>query len=149
WCMLNPSKADHRIDDPTIRKCVGFTKSKHYGGLVVTNLFAYRATDPRELTPEVARFDPRNLEAIVAASKRCYISVAAWGGSVPKTADAQRMIDAVLELARSSNRWACFGRTKSGEPRHPLMLAYDTPWEWWPDSSGGIRFFNQIVVPAE
>lgn len=51
WVMLNPSTADAMQDDPTIRKCIGFTKrlTGDFGGIVVVNLFAYRATEPREL----------------------------------------------------------------------------------------------------
>lgn len=47
--MLNPSTADAEIDDPTITRCIGFAKSWGFGGLMVGNLWAYRATDPKEL----------------------------------------------------------------------------------------------------
>lgn len=49
FIMLNPSTADGDVDDPTIRRCIGFAKSWGYGGIYVGNLFAYRATDPKEL----------------------------------------------------------------------------------------------------
>ena len=49
FIMLNPSTADDNFDDPTIRRCVGFAKRWGYSGISVTNLFAYRATDPNDL----------------------------------------------------------------------------------------------------
>jgi len=44
---LNPSTADETKDDPTIRRCVGFARSWGFGFLLMQNLFAFRATDPR------------------------------------------------------------------------------------------------------
>ena len=55
FIMLNPSTADDEFDDATIRRCVGFAKRWGFHGLVVTNLFAYRATKPSDLKALAAR----------------------------------------------------------------------------------------------
>ena len=49
FICLNPSTADENEDDPTIRRCVRFARDWDYGGMVMVNLFAFRATDPSEL----------------------------------------------------------------------------------------------------
>ena len=46
---LNPSTADEKIDDPTIRRCINYAQNWGYGSLLMVNLFAYRATIPTEL----------------------------------------------------------------------------------------------------
>lgn len=45
----NPSTADEKEDDPTIRRCINYSRDWGYGGLYMVNLFAYRATDPKDL----------------------------------------------------------------------------------------------------
>jgi hypothetical protein len=49
WIMLNPSTADATQDDATIRRCVGYTRAWGYTGILVGNLYAFRATHPRDL----------------------------------------------------------------------------------------------------
>ena len=46
---LNPSTADETVNDPTMRRCIGFARLWGYGGMVVVNLFAYCATKPTVL----------------------------------------------------------------------------------------------------
>lgn len=46
---LNPSTANEKINDPTIRRCIGFAKQWEFGKLFVTNLFSFRATSPKDL----------------------------------------------------------------------------------------------------
>lgn len=46
FIMLNPSRADGSVNDPTITRCINFAKAWGYGRLEVVNLFAYRTPKP-------------------------------------------------------------------------------------------------------
>lgn len=126
---LNPSTADDTIDDPTIRRCVGFAKREGCGGLVMVNLFAYRATDPRELqavsNPLGAGNDTTLRQSCVEGNR---IVVAAWGvhgGYLGRGADVRRL------LIRNGVELHHFGLTKDGHPKHPLYLPSSAPLTRW------------------
>ncbi len=57
---LNPSTADETTDDPTIRRCIRFAREWGFDRLKMVNLFAYRATDPRDLWAADAPIGPEN-----------------------------------------------------------------------------------------
>lgn len=93
FVMLNPSTADGTQDDPTIRRCIGFAKSWGYNGLSVRNLFAWRATDPKELfNAETVTGGQRGDSELLAACTSDLL-VLAWGAKVPFGRDKQ-----VLEM---------------------------------------------------
>jgi hypothetical protein len=117
FVMLNPSTADERRDDPTIRRCIGFARRWGFGGAEVVNLFALRATDPRELRTVRDPVGPENDRHIRRAIARAALVVLAWGthGAVAQRARA-------VGLVASPRRPRCLGWTRSGEPRHPLYL---------------------------
>jgi hypothetical protein len=124
FVMLNPSTADALQDDPTIRRCVGFARAWGCGGIVVVNLFAWRATDPRELWMAADAEGPDNDRHITEAVIECHPVIAAWGvGGRMGFRDQD-----VLRLIQSAGRpWPlCLGRTKGGHPRHPLYVPADT-----------------------
>lgn len=87
FVMLNPSIADADVDDPTIRKCMGFATRWGAGGIRVVNLYPWRATKPRDLPagPETGgereplAIEPRNDGAIRSAAFNAGWIVAAWG----------------------------------------------------------------------
>jgi len=119
FVMLNPSKADEVDDDPTIRRCVGFAKVWGYGGVVVHNLFALRATDPQELRTHPDPVGPGNARFLrgvwepVAA-----VTVCAWGAHPLARGPGQ----AAVGLLAESSELVCLGLTNRGAPRHPLYL---------------------------
>lgn len=123
FCMLNPSTADASQDDPTIRRCIGFAKANGYGGIIVVNLFAFRATDPKKIPLElVVAMGPNNVMHMREAAKGRDV-VAAWGAHPLKTVTHP----ALQLLGAYANRILCLGHTKAGAPRHPLYVAASHP----------------------
>lgn len=124
WLMLNPSTADATADDPTIRRRIAFSKSRGHGALVVLNLFAYRATDPRRLPREYeSAVGPDNDEWIAAnvAERRV---VCAWGCHGKRFGRGREVAASIATIAREV---VCLGTTKDGHPRHPLYVAGTQP----------------------
>lgn len=121
FVMLNPSTADHRVDDPTIRRCMGFARDWDYSRLVVRNLFAVRATNPKDLLRLECPTGGWSGDRAIQAAARCDLVVAAWGAFVPF--DRLRRARELL----SGVRLVCLGETKNGSPRHPLYIAQATP----------------------
>jgi len=119
---LNPSTADESVDDPTIRRCVGFAKREGCGRLVMLNLFAIRATNPRVMRRHAEPVGPKNDHAIRHFTNRADVLhvVAAWGAH-----GSHRGRDAEVRALVSDMR--SFGITKSGQPKHPLYLPADAP----------------------
>lgn len=120
FVMLNPSTADANVDDPTIRRCIGFARSWGYGGLNVVNLYALRATDPRDLWRHRDPVGPKNDYWLGLALKHSSRVVAAWGAH----AKADR-VARFWELAGDA-RVDALRVTQSGAPGHPLYIPADT-----------------------
>ncbi len=129
WIMLNPSTADAEKDDPTIRRCMKFTERFGYKEMVVVNLFALRATDPRELLVAEDPVGPENGAYVRKACDQAGLIVAAWGGVKYPHSDAVATISEVITGAGYELK--CLGTTKEGQPRHPLRLRADTPLVPW------------------
>ncbi len=132
WIMLNPSVADDRHDDPTIRKCVGFTHRLGHSGLVVLNLYAYRATNPVELWKAGDPIGTDNDRKIayqlqIAAASRWPV-ICAWG----TRARPDRVTTICQIIAGLTVQPQCLGLTKDGSPRHPLYAPYTAALAPWP-----------------
>lgn len=126
WVLLNPSTADGEKDDPTVRRVIGFTHAWGYGGLVVANLYAYRATKPADLWRAQDPVGPGNDAALARIAAGCDLLVAAWGANARPDRIAQ-----VLALP-GMGRLHALAVTATGQPRHPLYLRGDLkpqPWE--------------------
>lgn len=120
FVLLNPSSADERRDDPTVRRCLRFARDLGFGSLAVVNLFALRAMDPRTLIDAKDPIGPGNDGAIADAARAADAIVLGWGawGSV----FARRTADVRALLVPVESRLRVFGYTRRGEPRHPLYL---------------------------
>lgn len=112
---LNPSTADATLDDPTIRRCIGFAQSWGYGALHMVNLFAFRATKPEVMLHVPDPVGPDNDRWLLEVTHSCALVVAAWGnkgGHGGRDAQVRRLLPAlsVIQL------------TRAGKPQHPLYL---------------------------
>lgn len=119
FVMLNPSTADHRTDDRTITRCVGFARNWGYGGLLVGNLFALRSTDPAELYKSDDPTGPYNDAALQDMAAQVDVIVAAWGnyGAFQnRGCEVLRMLPGKCHALQLN---------KSGHPAHPLRLRSD------------------------
>ena len=124
FVMLNPSTADAREDDPTIRRCVGFARSWGFARLVVANLYAFRATDPRGLWAAEDPVGPDNDRWLWDLSYGAHEVIAAWGATRhPGGADRVRAVLEALGSPHDSTR--CLGQTMALHPRHPLYVRRD------------------------
>jgi len=117
---LNPSTATESVDDPTVRRVISFAQREGCDALLMTNAFAYRATDPNDMKAAADPIGPENDRWLLECSKMASVAVAAWGvhGEFMGRGEAVKKLIPGLR---------CFGRTKNGHPKHPLYLAADTP----------------------
>jgi len=118
FIALNPSTADHRRDDPTIRRCMGFARDWGFGRLVVANLFAYRTPEPARLRRAEAPVGPRNDRWLVRLAADASLVLAAWGTHGDYLGRADRVRSRIQGLH-------CLGTTIGGLPRHPLYVRRD------------------------
>lgn len=129
FIMLNPSTADEETNDPTVERCQRRAAALDYGGLVVLNIFALRATDPGILYRAKDPVGPQNDEWILGAARSDRDIVCAWGahGALGGRGTAVRKL-----LAAASPRSIYhLGMTKEGHPRHPLYVSYSQPLVPW------------------
>lgn len=129
WIMLNPSTADATEDDPTIRRCVAYSKAWGHDQLVVRNLFAFRATDPRELLTAADPVGPDNDLWLTTGLAGVDRVVGAWGtGRYPRLAGERwRHVAALLAPLNP----VCLRIGRDGQPMHPLYQRADAvPMSW-------------------
>lgn len=115
WIMLNPSTADAETNDPTIGRVISFSKSWGYAGADVYNLFAFRATDPKDMRARKDPVGPDNDQHLASIPPGIPIVAAwgSWGDHLHRSFDVRKMFKGRL--------W-CLGRTNMLQPKHPLYL---------------------------
>lgn len=115
FIMLNPSTADAIQDDPTIRRCISFAGREGCTDLTVVNLFALRATNPKELYGHPDPVGPLNDIRLAEMIASHTFVIAAWGSHAFAKDRAKHIID-------KFGPFLCLGKTKDGSPRHPLYV---------------------------
>ncbi len=128
FVMLNPSTATELANDPTVERCERRARALGYGAFRVTNIFAYRATNPRAMRAQADPVGPANDAAIAEAARWADAVVCAWG-----THGAHMGRGAQVEalLRGAGHPLTTLGLSKAGHPKHPLYIGYHVwpaPW---------------------
>jgi hypothetical protein len=116
---LNPSTADETENDPTIIRCIEFSKSWGYGGVFMLNLFAFRATKPIDMKNSIDPIGMENDSYIKKYEQLCDKVVCAWGNDGAYKERSRFVLSNLKEPYYIK-------LNKSGEPAHPLYLKGDS-----------------------
>jgi hypothetical protein len=128
FVMLNPSTATEVQNDPTVERCERRARALGYGAFRVTNIFAWRATDPRDMKRATDPTGPENDATLVDGAAWADHIIAAWGAHGDHMA---RGFAVAEQLAALQVPLFHLGLTKAGHPKHPLYLPYLTQPEKW------------------
>ena len=121
FLMLNPSVADEHRNDPTVERCQRRAHQMGFGGFSVTNIFAWRDTDPHAMRRAKAPEGPQNDAVLRAEARASHLVIAAWGTHGAHKARGQ----AVAQMLRADGTGLFhLGLSKHGHPRHPLYVPY-------------------------
>ncbi len=129
FVMLNPSTADASVDDPTIRRCIGFARTLECERLDVVNLYALRSPNPQDLIDSaqagIDPIGPENDAHIRDVTRGADFVICAWGAHPI----AEQRIRPVLDVL--PRPLFALGVTKYRAPRHPLYVRADAPLQVW------------------
>ena len=127
WVMLNPSTADEFKLDPTVTRCLNYSKAWDYGWMSVANLFSYRSTDPDVMFRKAKEgFDirgPENREHVAEQMEQAQSVVFAWGGKARGFPNV--IAETVLDARLAGKTPLALKILKDGSPAHPLYLRAD------------------------
>jgi hypothetical protein len=122
FLLLNPSTADAAQSDPTVTRCIHFARDWGFDGLLVTNIFALRSTDPKELKKAEDPVGPKNNQYILSVARKASLVVCGYGN----WGELYGRGRAVTQLLWDNGiDWKCLGVTKQAYPRHPLYVRRD------------------------
>ena len=112
YIMFNPSIADDKIDDPTVRRLISLSRTHNYGGFYVVNLYTYITPNPKIIDTSVG-IKKNNFKIIKNLTNKVDDIVYAWGNSIVEPSELRNLITSPL----------CFGKNTNGSPKHPLYLS--------------------------
>lgn len=121
WVMLNPSTADRRHDDATLRRIIRFSRDWGYDALLVVNLYPLRSTDPKVMLAHPDRTGGERGKSELMKARGADLIMCAWGAN----AETARVQEALGILRATEKPLHCLGLTQGGQPVHPLRQRAD------------------------
>ena len=88
FIMLNPSTANHIANDLTTIRCINFAEKWGYGGIMIGNIYPFRAKRPKDLRKWLdISMNPmalnENMRHVREMAKQTDLIVCAWGCNFP------------------------------------------------------------------
>lgn len=120
WVLLNPSTADETESDPTLTRCIDFSKRFGYGSLVIVNLFGYQTSEPSEMKQREDPVGPENDEHLRTVCEAVDTIIAGWGNS------GEHEERAITVAQMLEGKLHALAVNQTGHPRHPLYVSKDT-----------------------
>jgi hypothetical protein len=114
---LNPSTADGMVEDPTLRRCIGFARAWGYDGLWMANLYGLRSPKPRALRLVDDPIGPTTDHWLAHMRERSDLVVACWGADPMATPERVAAVRAIV-----GDELHAIRVTKTRRPEHPLYL---------------------------
>lgn len=127
--MLNPSKATHEQGDRTADGLVRRARRLGFGGIVIINCFAFRATDPSDMRRADDPVGPANDDIIDMVLSEDVDLLCAWGVNATHR---EREKEVKCAIRSKGCRPHVLRLCASGAPEHPLYIPLATglsPWE--------------------
>lgn len=127
---LNPSTADNKIPDPTMKRVVGFAESNDFDGFMMINLYPLRTSSPKILKEsgfdeEIHKLNLHRIDSYLSKIKNPTILLA-FGSKISEIKFLKRCLSDIVDVCRKYNpKWTCLKTTKKGHPCHPLYLKSD------------------------
>lgn len=132
FVMLNPSTATEVQNDPTVERCERRARALGFGAFRVTNIFAFRATDPRDMRAATDPVGPENDQTIQSSATGWIRDgdaiICAWGAHGDHLSRGAMVADLLFATQRPLFH---LGLTKAGHPKHPLYIGYDQQPQLW------------------
>ncbi len=119
WLLMNPSVACTDYADPTLRKTGRFARAWGYGGQLVGNVHAYRATDKNRLLEVADPVGPDNDRLILEMATQAKTVVLAYGQPPKALRDRGHQLTSLL---RHHPHLCHLRLAQDGTPVHPLYL---------------------------
>ena len=130
FIMLNPSTACERRNDPTVERCEQRARRLDFGGYIVCNIFAFRATDPKLLREAGDAIGPDNDRAIAEGCDWANKVVCAWGNHGELLGRGREVVNTLRSRGYALYRLGS-NNTSKDHPRHPLYRPYNEGLEKW------------------
>jgi hypothetical protein len=118
---LNPSTANHTMNDPTVIRLMFRADNAGFGGLLVSNLYGLVSSDPSVLLDNGQAVGTETDSYIRQMIELADGKVLCGWGSFPAV---KLRAETVLKMIPKPY---CLGVNKDGQPKHPLYIGYEVP----------------------